>query len=395
MLLCLLFLFGMGDINFTEAQVRRELSGSVSVESRTYRQSPLFTTQHREYLSAAFNPEYYLEWSDGNQGLIIAPFFRVDQFDSERTHFDIREFIWRLSKRDFDLKIGIGKVFWGVTESQHLVDIINQTDQVESPDGEEKMGQPMINLTLIKDWGFLDLFILPGFRERTFIGNEGRLRFPFIVNTNRSKFEATNGNQHIDFAARWTHSINIFDIGLSHFYGTNREPLLVPTDSTGGSRIPSYDIINQTGLDLQASLGGWLWKFEGIVRSGQARRFTAITFGFEYTLVGIIDSDADLGIIAEYLYDDRGNAATTIFENDLFVGARLAMNDVQSTALLAGFIFDDDSGSKLLRVEGSRRFGADWIVELEMAGFYGAKSFDPIFFFRKDDYVELKVLKYF
>ncbi|MCH9021263.1 MAG: hypothetical protein IID32_00675 [Planctomycetes bacterium] len=327
-------------------------------------------------MSAAFNPEYYVEWSDGNQGLIIAPFLRLDQFDSERTHFDIREFIWRLSKRDFDLKIGIGKVFWGVTESQHLVDIINQTDQVESPDGEEKMGQPMINLTIIKDWGFLDLFILPGFRERTFIGNEGRLRFPFIIDTKRSQFEATNENQHIDFAARWTHSINIFDIGLSHFYGTSREPLLVQTGLNNGSPTfsPRYDLINQTGLDLQASLGGWLWKFEGIVRSGQQRQFTALTFGFEYTLVGIMDSDADLGIISEYLYDDRGNDAFTIFENDLFLGARLALNDVQSSALRAGVIFDNDSGSKLLRVEGSRRFGADWVVELEMSGFYGAKS---------------------
>ena len=388
----------MGDINFAIAQTRAELSGSVSVESRIYQNSPLFSEQHRNYLSAAFNPEFYVEWSDGDQGLIIAPFLRLDQFDSERTHFDIREFIWRLSKRDFDLKIGIGKVFWGVTESQHLVDIINQTDQVESPDGEEKMGQPMINLTIIKDWGFLDLFILPGFRERTFIGDEGRLRFPFIIDTKRSQFKATNENQHIDFAARWTHSINIFDIGLSHFYGTSREPLLVQTGLNNGSPTfsPRYDLINQTGLDLQASLGGWLWKFEGIVRSGQQRQFTALTFGFEYTLVGIMDSDADLGIISEYLYDDRGNDAFTIFENDLFLGARLALNDVQSSALLAGVIFDNDSGSKLLRVEGSRRFGADWVVELEMAGFYGAKPFDLIIYaFRKDDYLELKVFKYF
>jgi len=387
----------IGDINFADAQVRGELSGSVSAESRTYQNSPLLPTQHRAYLSASFNPEYYLEWSNGDQGLIVAPFFRVDQFDSARTHFDLREFIWRLSKRDFDLKVGIGKVFWGVTESQHLVDIINQTDQVESPDGEEKMGQPMINLTLINDWGFLDLFILPGFRERTFIGDEGRLRFPFSINTKKSQFEATNENQHIDFAARWTHSINIFDIGLSHFWGTSREPLLVPIGLINGSPIfaPRYDIINQTGLDLQASIGGWLWKFEGIVRSGQERRFTALTVGFEYTLVGIMDSDADLGIIAEYLYDDRGDDANTVFENDLFAGARLALNDVQSTALLAGVIFDDDSGSKLLRVEGSRRFGEDWVIELEIAGFFGAKSFDLIHAFRKDDYLELKVFKYF
>jgi len=108
-----------------------------------------------------------------------------------------------------------------------------------------------------------------------------------------------------------------------------------------------------------------------------------------------MDSDADLGIIAEYLYDDRADTVT-IFENDLFAGARLALNDVQSTALLAGVIFDDDSGSKLLRVEGSRRFGEDWVIELEIAGFFGAKSFDRIIYaLRKDDYLELKVFKYF
>jgi len=54
--------------------------------------------------------------------------------------------------------------FWGVTEFQHLVDIINQTDLVENIDTEDKLGQPMINLALINDWGTVDLFIMPYFR---------------------------------------------------------------------------------------------------------------------------------------------------------------------------------------------------------------------------------------
>ena len=61
------------------------------------------------------------------------------------------------------------------------MDIINQTDQVDQVDGEEKLGQPMINLSLVRDWGIVDLFVLPGFRERTYAGEEGRPRTPLPV----------------------------------------------------------------------------------------------------------------------------------------------------------------------------------------------------------------------
>ena len=44
------------------------------------------------------------------------------------------------SNRDWSLSIGLGKVFWGVTEFNHLVDVINQTDLVEGIDGEAKLG---------------------------------------------------------------------------------------------------------------------------------------------------------------------------------------------------------------------------------------------------------------
>ncbi len=73
-----------------------------------------------------------------------------------------------------ETRVGVRRVFWGVTEFQHLVDIINQSDSVEDIDNEDKLGQPMINLSLVKDWGIVDFFVLPYFRERTFAGAEGR-----------------------------------------------------------------------------------------------------------------------------------------------------------------------------------------------------------------------------
>ena len=35
----------------------------------------------------------------------------------------------------------------------------NQTDGVEDIDSEDKLGQPMVNLTLERDWGALDLYV--------------------------------------------------------------------------------------------------------------------------------------------------------------------------------------------------------------------------------------------
>jgi len=150
---------------------------------------------------------------------------RFDQHDSERSHFDIRELTWLKAAPDWELRVGFRKRFWGVTESQHLVDIINQTDLVDHPDSEDKLGQPMFNLALIRDWGTVDFFILPGFRERTFPGSEGRLLSGGIpIDIDQTRYDSGAQEKHVDWAVRWAHYFGDWDVGLSHFSGTSREP---------------------------------------------------------------------------------------------------------------------------------------------------------------------------
>ena len=72
--------------------------------------------------------------------------------------------------REFDPQEAIQgamKVFWrsGYGDTT-MEDIVNQSDTLEDIDEEDKLGQPMINLDVQKDWGRLDLFVLPSFRER-------------------------------------------------------------------------------------------------------------------------------------------------------------------------------------------------------------------------------------
>jgi len=123
-----------------------DVAGSVGFEMRGFPHTSIAGVPGEANLSAVIRPEFEWEWDDGDQQLRFLPFFRVDQTDDQRTHFDIRELIWMMRGNTWEIAAGVGRVFWGVTESQHLVDIINQTDLVENPDGEDKLGQPMVNL---------------------------------------------------------------------------------------------------------------------------------------------------------------------------------------------------------------------------------------------------------
>ena len=374
-----------------------EISGYAGIESLGFFNNPIDSQQHNHYLSAMIEPEIYHEWDDGMQSFAFVPFYRISQHDNKRTHFDIRELTWLKVANDWELRVGVRKEFWGVSESQHLVDIINQTDLVENSDTEDKLGQPMINLALINDWGTVDLYLLTGFRERTFPGEEGRLRSFPEIDVGEERFEKHGLEKQLAYAIRWSHSIGDWDLGLSHFYGTNRDPsLLIKADIAGNLQlIPYYEMIHQTGIDVQMTDESWLWKLESIVRSGQGKTYFAGTGGFEYTFFNLFESAIDLGLVAEYLYDSRGSHAPVVFQDDFLAAIRLGFNDVQSTEVLAGVIFDRTNNTKFYNIEASRRLGENWKVELEARFFSSAPKSDPSYIFRKDDHLRVELRYYF
>ncbi len=379
----------------SEAKTQRsqiEYSGMLGIENIVFTQSAAAPQQdYTNNISFVAEPEFLYEWDNGNQLIAFKPFLRLDQHDNQRSHFDVRELIYERASRDWELRVGAGKVFWGVTEFQHLVDIINQTDLVENIDTEDKLGQPMLNVAWIQDWGTMDFFILPYFRERTFPGIEGRLRTQPRVDTDNPIYESSRKEKHIDAAVRYSHYFGDWDIGISHFYGTSREPRFIPSTDSSGNPVfrPLYEIINQTSLDLQATKGSWLWKLEALYRRGQGSPFTTLGGGFEYTFVGAFESSIDVGVLAEYYYDSRGENNLNIFEDDIAVGTRVAFNDAQSSELLAGLVWDRNTGGKFFNIEANRRLTNNFFLELQSRFFIDQDRTDPAFFVTRDDHFKL------
>ncbi|MHC4808046.1 MAG: hypothetical protein ACYTBX_17555, partial [Planctomycetota bacterium] len=181
---------------FNALAAAHELSGYVAAEGRAFFNDALFGGQERDNFSFAFQPEYYHEWESGSSFLFV-PFLRLDSADSRRTHFDIRELNYLWLADNWELRVGFGKVFWGTTEFVHLVDIINQTDLIENIDEEDKLGQPMVHLSVPSDWGVIDMFVLPYFRKRTFPGRRGRLRSALVVDTDNPRYESAAGEHNV------------------------------------------------------------------------------------------------------------------------------------------------------------------------------------------------------
>lgn len=371
-------------------------SGNFAIQDRYFVHKPLTINnqQHQNYLAMSAEPEYYTSWDNNDQSLTVSPFIRLDQHDSERTHGDIRELLWQKIFDGWEMKAGVSKVFWGVTESQHLVDVINQTDNVENIDGEDKLGQPMLSVSIEQEWGLIDLFILPYFRERNFSDNEGRPRTFPVIDADQSLYESPDKQRHVDYSARTFAYLGAWELGISYFDGTSREPTFV-LDSVNNRLIPFYRQMQQIGVDTQITTREWLWKAEIIKRNWSATDFTALTAGFEYTIVGLQDTRADLGLVVEYLYDDRDENATSFFQNDILTGFRYLMNDIQSTEALIGIITDIDSRELIFNLEASRRLSQNWVANVEARGFYNTDTSSPAHPLRRDDFILLEGIYYF
>jgi hypothetical protein len=378
-----------------------EFSGKVGFEQRYFAEEGKYEKQlEHSQVSIFVEAEFYWDWNDGSDTLTFKPFYRQDEYDNERSHADIRELSYIHASDGWELRAGIRKEFWGVTEFQHLVDVINQTDGVEDSDGEDKLGQLMLNLSLVKDWGIVDLYLLPGFRERTFVGEKSRLRGSVLVNNNHVSYESSAEDKHLDLAIHWSQSIGDFDIGSYWFHGTNRDPILTPIIE--GNKVvlnQYYNQMDQFGFDLQATIDDWLWKFETIYRTTDDDEFLATQAGFEYTFIGVFESFADVGLLVEYGWDSRGEgsekSAGANVQSDIFFGSRLAFNDMQSTEMLIGLGADLDHNAFSFLVEANRRFGESFKVSLDVRLLQSTDKKDLIYSVKDDDHLQLVIEYYF
>lgn len=306
-------------------------------------------------------------WDGGDQSLAVEWFLRLH---TDGGRIDFRALSWSLARADWELHLGLREIFWGVTESAHLVDVINQRDPEVGGRSYSKLGQPMLQVTAWLGWGAVDLVLMPMFRERRYQGAAGVLWSPLPVEDSQPVFE--RGSRYLRPAAalRWSHRLGPWDLGLTYLKGTARDPWFEPGQDRSGREflIPHYDDVDQLGVEGQLTVGSWLWKLEATTLNPQTGRHLAAVGGLEYAFADYFS------VYLEYLFDSRGPAATTSFEDDLYAGARLLLPDGAVQA--AGYI-DRESLNTVIVLSAGRRLSDVTTLELEGRAFLGRSSLEP------------------
>jgi hypothetical protein len=224
------------------------------------------------------------------------------------------------------------------------------------------------------------------------------LRGSAVIDNDRTEYESAAEEWHSDWAFRYSHFFGDWDVGIAQFIGTNREPTLLDGTNSNGDdiKIPRYEQIRQTSLDVSFVTGEWLWKGEALYRAGQGNDdYFAWTGGFEYTFTRVLNSQMDLGVIGEWMFDTREDEATSAFENDLAGGLRLAFNNAASTEALFGWVQDIGSQARLLFLEASHRFGNHLLLTAEFRAFINQPATDLFFEQRDDEILQVELAYYF
>lgn len=290
---------------------------------------------------------------------------------------DLKEAYYSHKGDNWEFLIGAHTLFWGTTETRHLVNVINQVDLAGDVVHENFLGQPMVNLNLVSDTlGTLELYGLFGFRPRDHPDTSDRLRISLPINDGAALYEGSEAEKHLAFAVRHANQIDLgalgLDYGVYYFHGMNREPRF-DLDATIDTLtpVPAYDIMEQVGVDAVLAYENLQLKFEGIWRQTELNSFTAAVAGFEYTLPEL--AGMNIGLIGEYLYDGRSTDpftnAPTAFQNDIAGGVRVDFNDVRGTNLLAGMTYDLDDSSKSVSVEFRTRLRDDLLLSIDGRAF--------------------------
>ncbi len=160
--------------------------------------------------------------------------------------------------------------------------------------------------------------------------------------------------------------------------------------------VPNYEQIRQFGLDAQLTTRPLLLELEAIRREGARNQplrendFGAFIIGGEYACASVFGSDIGLTLFAEWLHDGWLRQATNAFQNDIFVAARFAFNDAESTDLTFSLLKDLDYSTQAAGVEFNRRLSNQWSLRFEATVSFDVAERDLLpYSTRRDSFAEL------
>lgn len=352
-------------------------------------------------------------------------FGRVDAVDEQRSALVVEE-AWAQYGGDWgQLRVGADIINWTATEAFHPADIINARNLDSDFENLEKLGEPMVALTIKVGKGRIVAMGMPFYTEPIMPSPRSRLSFapglpvrPRRLQLNTSG-ELTDKNFGGQGALQIAQTFGPADIAIHAVHHLDRyQPVYVTGPVAGPAGALLFQTVTQVGLTYAQSLGSFLTKLELGYRYFHRPAAAAVP------LVGPLDNrdHAQMAVGGEYMHTHPNSFDSTIliegqfyagienklqrralglFQRDVLVGYRLAFNDIKDKSILLLGIFDlENAGELMASVAYQQRLSDVWGIEASARAMH-APNPNPLLpptgieNLRRADQVRLALTRYF
>ena len=313
---------------------------------------------------------------------------RKSRNDKGKNIVEARQFVIGRPIGEVDVYVGNRQLFWGVTESNNVVDYVNQKDAAAGRSSENKLGAPSVSFEFYPGDAEFQYVYMPVFREQTF--NDQFAHPGLGLSLNSAEFSVEKGNLAGDHAFRYSNSFGALDYGISGFYGTARDPIL--SVDINGRATPYYPEYRAFGVDLQYTGDSTLYKAEIAIGEQDAVATSAYVVGVEKTLYSVGTSDWDLGILIETQYDDRPQAVSKRF---YVGGVRFTANNANDTNALLLYSQDETGKQESYVMQFSHRLRSGVTLEAEYIDYFSSEAALPFHNLMDDTSLTIGVGVYF
>ena len=348
-------------------------SGSISIDQRFFENDGVDTSNDRGF-AISTNLRSDIDWKNLTfSGNIMG---RIDDQDPTRNIFILQEAMLRYQFKywgnSFELFAGFEKFNFGANEVFKPADNLNARNFDSDVENTEKYGELTFGLRRNFSWGDISLFALPGEEYHYIPGANSRLgvgidvqQVSYVQNVDGEEY-----NEEVGVIINWYGDLgDVSFFYLSHLdkklpiFG-NRNYIFDPTETACGAQLcpadgtintPYYYETKEYGVTSSLVFSDVILKLEAVSRNyntsvdiltinglERPENHTDVAIGAEYTQY--LDSGAELRYLFEYakVFDVEQDIATKrfIFQDDLYFGVHLTLNDPMDSKFNIGGIMD-------------------------------------------------------
>lgn len=296
------------------------------------------------------------------------------RYDRKR-YFDINELYFSKQFSNSTFTIGKQIKYWGELEAYNITDIFNKKRYIFDPfDKDKKIGSYSITDTFYFDDSSFE-FGAKLYEENIKYPNNNDPYYPFALNYEKS-FKTTHSKYTPSLYLKYgftTESIESENkIILWHGYDSKRAIILKDNKTLRQEAYIASKLLYLSNIIYD----DYIFKIEGSisdVKTDIVSDYTQLSFGVEKSIYDIKGNDLTF-YLEYYKYKYFNNLQKNIdisevYNDDLFFAIKLNFNNISSTELKSGILYDRQSNEQVFKCEFKSRIKDGLVFKAELLNF--------------------------